>query len=90
LCTFSATIEAQDRREGRVVGLWISGRLRDGTPLERAYVPLRRFLSTRSNWPFLAWGPGAIVHAGRGVADHLRAVVQLLSLGPDGRLREGD
>jgi hypothetical protein len=56
----------------------IAGTLHDGTPLPDATVRASEF--TAMNWPLTAWGVQAIVSAGQGARDHLRAAVQTMSL----------
>jgi hypothetical protein len=80
LATWTARIVEQtaiDDGAERRVALAIEGRLADGTPLPRAEVPAREYPWMR--WPVEAWGTRAVVHAGAGTADHLRAALQLLS-----------
>jgi hypothetical protein len=80
LATWTARIVEQtaldDGAERRML-LAIEGRLTDGTPLPRAEVPAREYPGMR--WPVEVWGTHAVVHAGAGTADHLRASIQLLS-----------
>src|SRR5262249_27832522 len=47
--------------------------------LPRAEVPAAEFASM--NWPTTAWEGKAVVHAGQGTRDHLRAAIELLSTG---------
>lgn len=56
----------------------IEGRLASGEPLPRIAVPEDRFPGM--NW-VLRWGIGAVITAGQGNRDHLRAAIQLLSRG---------
>jgi hypothetical protein len=80
LATWTARIVEQtildDGAERRVV-LAIEGRLADGAPLPRVEVAADQYASMR--WPVAVWGTRAVVHAGPGTADHLRAAIQLLS-----------
>jgi hypothetical protein len=61
----------------RQLVLAVEGALADGTPLPRALVSSDQYAVMR--WPVAAWGARAVVLAGPGTADHLRAAVQLLS-----------
>src|SRR5262249_45815574 len=61
----------------RRVTLAIEGQLADTTPLPRVEVAARDFAWMR--WPVELWGTRAVVYAGAGTADHLRAPIQLLS-----------
>jgi hypothetical protein len=61
----------------RQLVLAVEGALADGTPLPRAELPAEDFPWMR--WPVERWGTRAVVYAGAGTADHLRAAVQLLS-----------
>ena len=51
--------------------------LADGPPLPRAEVPAADFAGM--GWVVPAWGTRAVVYAGQGTKDHLRAALQLLS-----------
>jgi len=57
--------------------LTVQGTLADGTPLSRAEVAAADF--GRMEWVVPAWGTRAVVYAGQGTRDHLRAGLQLLS-----------
>jgi hypothetical protein len=61
----------------RAIHLAIEGELADGTPLPRVEIAAADF--ARMEWTIPAWGTRAVVCAGRGTADHLRAALQLLS-----------
>jgi hypothetical protein len=80
LCNFSARIvedlEFDDGAEKTRL-LAIEGTLGDGTPLPRVEIPADDF--PRMEWIVPAWGTRAVVHAGMGTRDHLRAALQLLS-----------
>jgi hypothetical protein len=80
LADFSARITEQividDGAEQRRT-LAIEGQLADGRLLPRIAVAAEKFGWMR--WPVEVWGPRAVVYAGAGIADHLRAAVQLLS-----------
>jgi hypothetical protein len=83
LATWTGRITEQtvidDGAERRVM-LAIEGKLADGTPLPRSQVAADQFCWMR--WPVSAWGMRAVVHAGAGIADHLRVAIQLLSGDP--------
>ncbi|HLK90209.1 MAG TPA: toprim domain-containing protein, partial [Polyangia bacterium] len=55
----------------------IRGRLANGTPLSDARVTASEFGGL--NWVPSAWGARALVTAGQGAKDHLRAAIQVLS-----------
>jgi len=57
--------------------LAVLGKLPDGAALQRADVPARDFAGME--WILPAWGTRAVVFAGPGTRDHLRAALQLLS-----------
>ncbi|MBX9584566.1 MAG: DUF927 domain-containing protein [Gemmataceae bacterium] len=80
LCNFTARIVADvttdDGAETRR-RLRLAGRLATGADLPEAEVPAERFAAM--DWPMTAWGTRAIVHAGGGNKDHLRAAIQTLS-----------
>jgi hypothetical protein len=80
LCNFNATIieeiEVDDGAEVRRV-LGVEGELADGTPLPRVDVTAADFAAM--NWTLSAWGTHAVVTAGLGTKDHLRAALQTLS-----------
>jgi hypothetical protein len=61
----------------RRITLAVEGALSDGTPLPLVEVPTDQFPWMR--WPVEMWGTRAVVLAGQGTADHLRAALQLLS-----------
>jgi hypothetical protein len=80
LCNFSARIAEEVVRDDgaeRATVLAIEGSLSDDTSLPRAEVPAEAFV--RSDWIVPAWGTRAVVYAGQGTKDHLRAAFQLLS-----------
>lgn len=80
LSNFTAEIVAEttiDDGAERSVSLTVEGQLCYGRPLPRVEVPAADF--TGLDWILPAWGARAVVYAGRGTADHLRAAVQLLS-----------
>jgi hypothetical protein len=80
LCNFDARIiedlEHDDGAE-KTRRLAVEGTLADGAPLSRAEVPAEGF--SRMDWVVTAWGTRAVVFAGLGTKDHLRAALQLLS-----------
>jgi hypothetical protein len=80
LANFEARIVEQvtvdDGAERRLTFV-VEGALADGTPLPRAEVAAEKFAWMR--WPVETWGTRAVVLAGAGTADHLRAALQLLS-----------
>lgn len=57
--------------------LAVEGTLANGRPLPRVQVPAVDFAGM--NWVVPAWGTRAVVHAGLGIKDHLRAALQMLS-----------
>jgi hypothetical protein len=80
LCNFSARIvEDLERDDGaeKTRMLAIEGTLADGTPLPRVEIAADSF--PRMDWIVPAWGTRAVVFAGLGTKDHLRAALQLLS-----------
>jgi hypothetical protein len=80
LCNFSAHILEEvihDDGAERTTLLAIEGNLSDGTCLPRAEVAAEDFV--RTEWIVPAWGTRAVVYAGMGTKDHLRAALQLLS-----------
>jgi hypothetical protein len=80
LCNFAARIVEQVTvDDGAECGtrFALEGSLSDGTPLPRADVSAKGFQSL--DWIVPAWGVRAVVYAGQGARDHLRAALQLLS-----------
>jgi hypothetical protein len=80
LCNFNARIvEEVSRDDGveRNTLLAIEGVHADGRPLGRAEVTALEFPGM--NWPVPSWGTRAVVGAGQGTKDHLRAALQHLS-----------
>jgi hypothetical protein len=80
LCNFSARIiEVITRDDGaeRTTVFGIEGSRADGRPLPRAEVPAQAF--PRLEWVTTAWQGEAVVYAGQGTRDHLRAAIELLS-----------
>src|SRR5579871_512411 len=63
--------------------LTLEGALPDGRPLPRVDVRADEF--PRMDWPIERWGAEAVVLAGPGTKDHLRAAIQLLSGSPPRR-----
>ncbi len=82
LCNFSARIVSEtvtDDGAERSIFLAVEGQLADGAPLPPCEVPADQF--GRMEWIIPAWGTRAVVAAGPGARDHLRAAVQSLSAG---------
>jgi hypothetical protein len=80
LCNFTARIVEElihDDGAEQTRSLAIQGALADGSDLPQADVPAADFDAMR--WVVPAWGTRAVVHAGIGTKDHLRAALQLLS-----------
>jgi hypothetical protein len=80
LCNFAACItEVVTRDDGaeRMTVFGIDGTLADGRPLPRADVPAADFADLA--WVTTAWHGEAVVYAGAGTRDHLRAAIELLS-----------
>ena len=80
LCNFAAHItEVVTRDDGaeRTTVFRIDGTLADGRPLPRADVPAAEFADLA--WVTTAWHGEAVVYAGAGTRDHLRAAIELLS-----------
>lgn len=80
LCNFSARIGAEVAHDdGEQVQrlLTIEGTTADGRPLPVARVDAAQFASLR--WVAAHWGAHAIIDAGQGSHDHLRAAIQYLS-----------
>jgi hypothetical protein len=80
LCNFSARIVEQvvhDDGAEQTRSLALQGTLADGSPLGRAEVAAERF--DGMGWVVPAWGTRAVVSAGQGTKDHLRAALQILS-----------
>jgi hypothetical protein len=86
LCNFSARIAehvVRDDGAERLATLAVEGEQLGRGPLPRAEVDAAEF--ARMEWLLPAWGPRAVVYAGQGTRDHLRAALQLLS--PDAPTR---
>ncbi len=80
LANFSARIVEQttiDDGADRAMFLALEGSLRDGTPLPRVEISADQF--GRMEWIIPAWGTRAVIAAGPGARDHLRAAIQNLS-----------
>jgi hypothetical protein len=80
LCNFAAWITGEVVRDDGVEQsrrLTIEGSLDDGEALPPVEVSTEEF--GRSEWPLIHWGPRAVILAGQGVRDHLRAALQLTS-----------
>ena len=80
LCNFDARITHEDilddGAEQNTV-FTIEGTLRNGKPLPPVEIQAAQFPAM--NWPTANWGNPAVVYAGMGAKDHLRAAIQLLS-----------
>jgi hypothetical protein len=83
LCNFSCKVVEEsvlDDGSGEVRQTFtIEGALADGRPLAPCQVSAPDFMAMA--WPVREWGMGAIVNAGQGAKDHLRAAVQHASKG---------
>jgi hypothetical protein len=80
LCNFNAAIVVEEVRDDgleRQVCFALEGRLADGRPLPRVEIPAREFGGM--SWVTSTWGSKAIINAGFGAKDHLRAAIQFLS-----------
>jgi hypothetical protein len=81
LCNYEARIVEEvvrDDGSGETqIRLAVEGTLAGGQKLPRAEVPASAFGSM--NWQLEHWGSRAIVNAGMGAKDHLRAAIQTLS-----------
>ncbi len=67
-----------DDGNGNESAIWeIDGLLQDNTSLGTAKVPPKEFLQGNEWWA--AYGPRAVIHAGRGIKDQFREAVQVLS-----------
>ena len=80
LANFSARIVEQttaDDGAERALYLALEGTLRDGTPLPRVEIPAKDFADLQ--WVVPSWGTRAVIAAGPGARDHLRAAIQSLS-----------
>jgi hypothetical protein len=80
VCNFTAKIRDQttiDDGVERRITLGIEGQLATGEPLPRAAVSAAEYASM--SWIIPAWGTRAVVYAGIGAKDHLRAAIQIMS-----------
>lgn len=80
MCNFTARIVedvVHDDGAERTGFLALEGRLAKGEPLPRCEVPAADFAAM--GWVVPAWGTRAVVYAGQGIKDHLRAGIQVLS-----------
>jgi hypothetical protein len=80
LCNFNAKIVEEVVRDDGIecsTVLAIEGVQQDGRMLGRAEITADEFPGM--SWPVPAWGTSAIVNAGAGTKDHLRAALQHLS-----------
>ena len=87
LANFSARIVGEVVRDDgaeKQTFLSVEGRLDSGRALERIEVPSSQFAGL--GWIIGQWGAGAVVFAGNGIKDHLRAALQMLSGSPARRV----
>jgi hypothetical protein len=81
LCNFSALIVEEvvhDDGSGETKAfLVLEGKMISGESLARVEVSAATFAAM--GWVIESWGGGAVVYAGQGAKDHLRAAIQLLS-----------
>jgi hypothetical protein len=80
LCNFQAQITEQvhhDDGAEQALTLTIAGKMPSGAPLAPATVRSEQFASM--DWVVPNWGTQAVIYAGAGTRDHLRAALQLLS-----------
>ena len=87
LANFSARIVGEVVRDDgaeKQTFLSVEGRLDSGRALERIEVPSPQFSGL--GWIIGQWGAGAVVFAGNGIKDHLRAALQVLSGSPARRV----
>jgi hypothetical protein len=80
LCNFDARIIEEIVRDDGVEQtrrLGVQGTLASGEALPAVEVSTEEF--ARGDWPLTRWGPAAVVYAGQGNKDHLRAAMQLRS-----------
>jgi hypothetical protein len=87
LANFSARIVGEvvkDDGAEKQTFLALEGRLDSGDPLELIEVPSPQFAGL--GWIIAHWGARAIVFAGNGTKDHLRAALQMLSGSPARRV----
>ena len=87
LCNFAASIVGElvkDDGAEKHTFFTLEGRLTSGEPLERIEVPSAQFGGL--GWIIAQWGARAVVNAGNGTKDHLRAALQILSGSPARRV----
>ena len=80
LCNFTARItEERERDDGveRTLAFVLDGNLATGQRLPTAEVTAPQFAGM--GWTVSEWGSRAVVYAGQGTKDHLRAALQMLS-----------
>ena len=80
LCNFTARITEERLRDDgieRTLAFVLEGKLQSGPPLPPAEVSASQFASM--GWTVSEWGSRAVVNAGQGAKDHLRAGIQMLS-----------
>jgi hypothetical protein len=80
LCNFTAQIVQQVFLDDGVessITFEVEGRVANGPALPRVEVPSADFAAM--GWVAPSWGTAAVVYAGLGTKDHLRAAIQLIS-----------
>jgi hypothetical protein len=80
ICNFDAWIVEEIARDDEVEQsrrLVVEGRLSKGEELTRVIISTEEF--ERGTWPLPHWGSHAVVYAGQGNRDHLRAAIQIRS-----------
>jgi hypothetical protein len=80
LCNFNAYVVGEkilDDGFEKTSVFEISGTRQNGQPLPAVQVPAALF--ARLSWVTNHWGAQAVMYAGQGIQDHLRAAIQLLS-----------
>ncbi len=87
LCNFTASIVGELVRDDgaeKQTYFNLEGRLASGGRLERIEVPSAQFSGL--GWILIHWGARAVVNAGNGTKDHLRAALQTVSGAPPRRV----
>lgn len=87
LCNFAASIVGElvkDDGAEKHSAFTLEGRLTSGGALDRIEVPSAQFGGL--GWIIAQWGARAVVNAGNGTKDHLRAAIQTISGEPPRRL----
>jgi hypothetical protein len=80
MCNFDARIVEEIARDDGVEQarrLAVDGTLGTGEPLPSVTISTEEF--GRGDWPLIQWGARAVVFAGQGNRDHLRAAIQIRS-----------